>query len=1532
MTEQGFRITRHTTACRAALISLVLLITCSGATAEIDPGVRFRGPPTYDFGVTNVKWEPATPEYSTVTFDLQWSYSWRAKWTEPAKTSATGKDIEIENWDAAWVFVKFLPEKDSKDAIERNHWQHATLDTDPTHHVMPGGATNAVGLTVDGKRGLGVFIYRDRIGHGVNDWKGVKLRWLHSQSPGAAGKVDPAKAAVKVHAIAMVYVPEGPFRVGSGSATHIPGFLDGPTLPVLGTRGYPTASLTDGSWRGGPVIPFLLDAEWNGPAKEGSRARRIGPVAGWLWGTQTYIERMFPGSSVGRPGVLNDEYPTGYEAFYFMKYPLTQGQYADFLNSLPPDVAAARAYSERVDGRDPEGGSAGTEEITLNLGPGHQAVVREPDRHTIYSSADLPEKAPSMDDAIGASDEEPGDRLDALMADVMEGGKEKPKAPPVYTARLPFRRCSYVSTPDCFSYAVWAGLRPMTELEYDKACRGVRRPAPNELVFGSTNKPAHAAGGTRTSLVDAGLPTERYVGESANGNLFGAARVGWAATPESDRETAAASYWGILDLFDAHVIPVGSANEKWRAFRGTPGDGRVPAGQPDAPARRMNGPVFDTTPADWPHPVQCGMKGASLSGYDLDDRGWIGGEHMAGSRHAGNSCRLVGPRTTASTGPRPGTPDGKPAPQAASRPGAAEPAKARVAARSSDTVRVTNVKWTAGTEDYSTVTFDLSWENSWRAKWTEPAEANVTARPLELESWDAAWVFVKFRPAGESADTHAPLAPEAGAHAAPEDAALDVGLDGGPATGLGAGGERGVGVFIYRDSAGRGPVSFKGVTLKTAHRIPDTDLRVHAIEMVYVPEGPFMSKSPWGQPLTLISHGDATRPGGYAAADTNEIPLYDSWPNGYDAFYCMKHAIGQGQYAELLNSVASDPAAADYNGGRYSALANGNPRRYSGALYNVNGFSIRHNADEQRYTAGAPDRPCNMLTWPDIQSYAAWAGLRPPTCPEYEKACRGPRRVADAKDAWAAETCAPAPALGMAGGRTYGSYGPSYWGIRDLSLGGNILEWPGLVHNARRIGISFTGSHGNGSPWAPEDWPWSGFGDGIGMGMWHGMGNIGIWVDPYDLDNVHPRWENMDSDRTGRFGARAVRTAAVGADEDSPLQLDALPNLAGYDIVIVYLSGSYKNGGDEPLKVEVVSRLRADSFPEGAASRAFTAAAGAVTPFNVPVVLNHASARAAVSRGRNMFLPLKIQGPGGDVLAEGSVRWRMETTARPPAVVQSLEGGKIELKVKNATDDPLTVAFAMAPPPVVRLGETDRNITVAAGGDGVAAFPVPGQWFTRDGLCRIPYRVTIGGGEALDGEAAVELRTQTRWWVTKRVKARPQLGGGADDLLKGPDDLGGLGGIFSEAGDVFTLAAPSEGWKAVTGGSALPLGEVGPLPTGGSMAMGATRAIAPGDVNALIDVRVSDAEGKEISMDPSEKGKVPFFIRVWVNDKVMFDSHLPEKERAKPLRLRKGGNTVLVEWQSNADGETAAEDVLVQVNDAKTGKPVPGLLFDMEEK
>ena len=85
------------------------------------------------------------------------------------------------------------------------------------------------------------------------------------------------------------------------------------------------------------------------------------------------------------------------------------------------------------------------------------------------------------DKAFGAGSDSAEDSLvDALMDDAVADKKQKSKAIPVYTARTPDRPCGWIGSADGFSYAVWAGLRPMTELEAVKMRRGPRDPEPPE--------------------------------------------------------------------------------------------------------------------------------------------------------------------------------------------------------------------------------------------------------------------------------------------------------------------------------------------------------------------------------------------------------------------------------------------------------------------------------------------------------------------------------------------------------------------------------------------------------------------------------------------------------------------------------------------------------------------------------------------------------------------------------------------------------------------------------------------------------------------------------------------------------------------------------------------------------------------------------------------------------------------------------------------------------------------------------------------
>jgi hypothetical protein len=1503
------------TACPLARFAagLTLLAGVSAGLADDLAATRFHGAPTYDLAVTNVQWEAGTEEYSFVTFDLSWGHSWRAKWMEPATNNVTGRDLDVESWDAAWVFVKFLPEKDAKESIERNHWQHAALDPDPAHHVMSAGATNTVwlfdgpstGLGAGGNRGMGVFIYRAALGTGPNNFKGIKLRWLHPPSLGSSGATsppslgssgaagsgtfDPAKAGLRVYPISMVYVPEGPFKVGSGADSGFTKFPDGPTVPMangdyMGALNVEVGSRTDGSWRGGPVVPFLVDAEWNGPVAEGTRGRRVGAKAGQLWTVLTFSEYWVDRPSVGSTGFLNDDYPTGYEAFYCMKYDLTQGQYVDFLNSMPPDVAAGRAFLSDELGCDYPLGD-GDVKIKVDIGPEYKPYFyNERAGLTITVSTRVEEcrakgvlKAPEMD--INMKDDTqkngPGDVLDNMLGDMdrNEAAAKQikiTKVQPVYSARLPFRSCSGISRHDFYAYAVWSGMRPMTELEMGKASRGPRVPVPYENITGTTR---WTAADSLKDLVDVGLPTERY----ARGNRAGGYgspltvfRVGCFATPTSDRVAAGASYWGILEL-DAGDVGTRVISVLNRDYQGTHGDGTTPAGKPGGSTGRHLAP-FDGPP-DWP------------------TRTW---EYYSG-RWVWNRGRLVisEAHRTRKVAPQPVPAIAKPSPVTA----APSPASA-TASRVADAITITNLTWEPGTQDYSTLSFDLAWSNSWRAMWTEPVEKNVTGKPLRLENWDAAWVFIKFLGDADVKSNvwrHATLDTDASHHRIPTGAKLDVGLS--------DDGSKGVGVFIYRSAVGSGANDFKNIKLRWLHgadKVPDkatfkdTQLRVYAIGMVYVPGGQFQSRVPWEKTVTTIRVGNATQEGGCRVL-TN-TPVYAECPNGYNAFYSTKYAISQGQYADYLNAQG--------------------PARGGPGLYGVSRYMIRCDTNAGVYVAEVPDRGCNFLGWPQILNYEAWAGLRPLTDLEYEKACRGPRAVARTEDAWAAGMCAPAAGLdkNLFPDLPDIDAGASYWGIRGLSLSGCVHEWPGIIFENER-GKGFKGTHGDGQPVLPKDWPRT-----CSLHVRDfpfPAGAVATWVSPDDIDRVVTLGENLVFMYTGRYGARAVRTAPAVADSFSPLQIDRLPNLTGMDLGIFNLSGSFRNDGDQPLQVELDTPLPDAAFLDGVASRDITVDPHTVAPFKVRMLLTREAVFRATQGGRTLPVRVRLRG-GGKQLAEQSMKppFQAHLVADQLPVIGPLAASEVSVLVTNVTDRPQALTVTLLPPgDLVITGATEQRVELAANAAGRVAFSAPRQASTNEGVCRIPYRVVAAGGTALEGAAPVQQRIASRWWIYRKVDTGPAGGG---DGMNAIDSAPGMSDLANYDGGIFKADKRPKDWTPVTCGARLEFGDAANLSSHGSAMLAATRVEAPADREAVLTVQHATKER--------------FDVTVWVNDAMVFKMGGSNKNETKPFTIRKAGNTMMVECRSAETGAVTPGALSLQFNGAKDGKPITGLLFDMEKR
>ncbi len=407
------------------------------------------------------------------TAKAQFNISWDNSWRDAT------------NYDAAWVFVKY-----STDAGVT--WNHATLKTAGTNPAgFSAGTGTGLDIVVPADK-KGAFLQRSANGAGPVSTNTIQLVWDYA----ANGVSASATARVKVFAIEMVYIPTGAFSAGSGGA-ETSAFYSYPTT----TNAYSIGS-------------------------EG--AITVGTTAGNLY---------YPASTYGgdQAGPVPAAFPKGYAAFYLMKYEISQGQYADFLNTITSAQAATRYPAQ-----------------TLY-------------RHTISGTY------------------------------------------PNFSASRPDRACNYLSWADVTAYSDWAALRPMTELEFEKAGRGTIAPVANEYAWGSTSITAAqnisgAENGTET-ITNAGANcaynnTIFIGGDAGTGPLRG----GIFATATSTRAASGAGYYGNMELSgNLWERPVTIGNATGRAFTGLNGDGALDG---TGNANVTNWPVTDAIGAgfrggDW---------------------------------------------------------------------------------------------------------------------------------------------------------------------------------------------------------------------------------------------------------------------------------------------------------------------------------------------------------------------------------------------------------------------------------------------------------------------------------------------------------------------------------------------------------------------------------------------------------------------------------------------------------------------------------------------------------------------------------------------------------------------------------------------------------------------------------------------------------------------------------------------------------------------------------------------------------------------
>ncbi len=246
-------------------------------------------------------------------------------------------------------------------------------------------------------------------------------------------------------------------------------------------------------------------------------------------------------------GTLATGFPIGYNssssfALYMMKHEISQAAYRDFLNTLTYDQQTSRTG------------------IAPNSAAGTMAIGLISRRNGIkISTAGVSNTTPAV---YGC------DLNNNLVYNEATDGE--------------WIACNYLSWMDVAAFLDWAALRPMTELEFEKSCRGKTYPVSAENAAGVV-----AAASTTYTINNSGAANESitYTGSVFNANITynstspggnSPTRVGIHATASATRISAGAGYYGALDLSgNIEECCVVTFNAAGRSFTGVNGDGEL---------------------------------------------------------------------------------------------------------------------------------------------------------------------------------------------------------------------------------------------------------------------------------------------------------------------------------------------------------------------------------------------------------------------------------------------------------------------------------------------------------------------------------------------------------------------------------------------------------------------------------------------------------------------------------------------------------------------------------------------------------------------------------------------------------------------------------------------------------------------------------------------------------------------------------------------------------------------------------------------
>ena len=221
----------------------------------------------------------------------------------------------------------------------------------------------------------------------------------------------------------------------------------------------------------------------------------------------------------GMPNVsLAASYPKGYAGFYVMKYETSQEQYVEFLNSLTLEQQKARVANNNFS--------------TMKRGD--------------YVFGDITQ--PSCRNGIVFIEQRKAN------TPVVFGNNLNPNNDLFSTDDGQTLACNYMSIEDMIAYCSWSGLRPMSELEYEKACRRFYPQVPDKGEYAwNTNNGVNRLSSLsdlnyRGDEREQALSYLKNVNSGTTNSINGPVRCGLFATSATNQTQAGATYWAVMEM------------------------------------------------------------------------------------------------------------------------------------------------------------------------------------------------------------------------------------------------------------------------------------------------------------------------------------------------------------------------------------------------------------------------------------------------------------------------------------------------------------------------------------------------------------------------------------------------------------------------------------------------------------------------------------------------------------------------------------------------------------------------------------------------------------------------------------------------------------------------------------------------------------------------------------------------------------------------------------------------------------------------